>query len=194
VVFGVLVVVGCALAFAVMSLNAGGGEQVLAMSRAVPAGHVLATGDLTVVRVSAPGSVHLVPAAGRFGVVGRPVAVPLAARVLLTRDALGDSALPAAGQAVIGVAVKPGRYPPRLSPGAHVQAYTVPAQSAVRVPQQSADQVALPIGEATVLGIDQGPEGGDVVIELQLSRDDVPQMTAAAAGGTIALALIAPRS
>lgn len=192
-VFGVLVVFGCALAFAVTSLNVGAGELVLAMSRDAPAGHVVTVGDLTVVRVNAPGSAHLISGADRSSVVGRPLAVPLAAHSLLTRDALGDAELPVVGRAVIGVGVKPGRYPPRLAAGAHVQAYTVPAQSVERAPQPVSDQAALPIGEATVLAVEQGQEGADAVVELQLSRDDVPQVTAAAAAGTVALVLVAPQ-
>ena len=194
VLFGVLVVAGCSLAFALTSLNTGGRQPVLAITRTVPAGHVLTDADLTVVRVHAPPSVPVIGQAEHSSVVGRPVAVPLVARSLLTREALGAVSTLAADQAVIGIAVKPGRYPPALTPGATVQAYAVPAEPAVRSSTQTADQVALPIGTATVLMVERGGEGGDAVLELQLLRDDVPQVAAAAASGSVSLALIAPRS
>ena len=44
IVAGVLLVVGCALAFGVASVRASRGEQVLAVARSVPAGHFGATG------------------------------------------------------------------------------------------------------------------------------------------------------
>jgi hypothetical protein len=193
VIFGVLLVVGCALVFAVTSLNTGGRRQVLAVSRAVPIGHVVTGGDLIVVRVAAPPSVHLIAGAERSSVIGRPAAVPLVAGSLLTREALGAAAVPPAGQAVIGVALKAGRYPPGVASGVRVEAYAVPGESAAGAVQQSAAQAALPISEATVLSAQQGQDGGDVVVELQLPNDAVPAVTAAAATGTVALAAVAPR-
>jgi hypothetical protein len=193
-IFGVLVVAGCALAFAVTSLHAGRGRQVLAMSRSVPAGHALTGGDLMAVRVTAPPSVHLVGSGERASVIGQPAAVRLAAGSLLTREALGAGPQPAAGEAVVGVALRPGRYPPGLAAGARVRAYAVPAESAAgSAAPQGLTQAALPIGDAAVLDVHDDQDGGGVVVELQLRADEVPAVTAAAATGTVALAMIPPQ-
>ena len=52
IVAGVLLVVGCALAFGVASVRASHGEDVLAVARSVPAGRVVQPGDLRVVKVT----------------------------------------------------------------------------------------------------------------------------------------------
>ncbi|HZB32927.1 MAG TPA: SAF domain-containing protein [Streptosporangiaceae bacterium] len=192
-VFGVLVVVGCALIFAVMSLRAGQRVPVLAMSRDIPAGQAVTNGGLMVVRVSVPSSAHLIGDGERSAVVGRPAAMPLAAGSLLTKEAVESASLPTVGQAIVGVDVKPGRYPPRLAPGSAVQLYTVPAASSGGA-AQAPGQIAAPLGEGTVLGVERGQNDGAAVIELQLPREEVPAVTAAAASGTIAIALIASRS
>ena len=52
VVVGVLLVVGCALAFTDASLHLGSREEVLVVAQPLAAGQVLTTGDLRAVRVS----------------------------------------------------------------------------------------------------------------------------------------------
>ena len=49
---GVLLVVGCALAFTDASLHLGSREEVLVVAQPLGAGQVLTTGDLRAVRVS----------------------------------------------------------------------------------------------------------------------------------------------
>ncbi len=90
---GLLVVVGCALGFVVTSLH--GRAGVLAVTRTLPAGHVLVEGDLSVERVGAPSSVRLVPVGERSLVVGRPLAVPVVAGTLLTPALVGAAVFPA---------------------------------------------------------------------------------------------------
>src|SRR5690606_36253197 len=64
-----LVVLGSALAFAVLWMNAGDRKPVLALARDVDAGEVLTDGDLEVVRVAADPGVVLVPSDARAEVV-----------------------------------------------------------------------------------------------------------------------------
>ena len=87
IVLGVFLVVGFALMFAVVSLRASDTTRVLALTRSVSAGHVLHAGDLREVRVSAGSGLASVPATSESSVVGRPVAVPLAAGALLAKRA-----------------------------------------------------------------------------------------------------------
>jgi Flp pilus assembly protein CpaB len=61
VVAGVLLVLGCALAFADASLHMGGREQVLVLSQPLGAGQVLTAGDLRAVKLSAGSGVGVVP-------------------------------------------------------------------------------------------------------------------------------------
>ena len=51
IVLGALLVVACAVAFAVTALRVDPRTAVLALARSVPAGHTLSAADLTVVRI-----------------------------------------------------------------------------------------------------------------------------------------------
>jgi hypothetical protein len=65
IVAGALLVLGCALAFAVASSHMAAGENVLALNRPVAAGQALTPADLTTVRLSTSTGLAVVPAAER---------------------------------------------------------------------------------------------------------------------------------
>lgn len=123
-VAGVLLVAGCALAVGQVVARAGDRRPVLAVTRAVGVGHVLAASDVQAVQVAAGPQVQTMPVSARDQVVGRAVAVPVPAGSLLSPRDLGPARFPAAGQALVGVAVKPGAFPPGLSTGARVHLVT----------------------------------------------------------------------
>jgi len=183
---GVLVVVICALIFAIGWARAGNRVPVLALNRAVAAGQPLTAADLRVVRVSASGQVAVVPAGAEAGVLGRPASGPLPAGALLAYGDVGPAS-PAAGQDYLGVAVKPGQYPPDLSAGQTVDVLATPAQASGG---SSSQAPALPVGQAVVLGVEVNPATGATVVELSLSQNEVPQVAAAAATGQISLVTI----
>lgn len=189
-VAGVLLVAGCAAIFAAGWLQAGHRQPVLALTRAVSAGQVLTSADLGVVRVSAAGPVSLLPASAEATVLGRPAAAALPAGSLLTASDVGSPA-PAAGQEVLGVAVKPGQYPPDLSAGQVVDVLATPAAAGQGGTTSGASGAALPVGTAVVLSVVQASTAGVTVVELQTSQDAVPQVAAAAATGQISLATAA---
>lgn len=126
-VVGALLVVVCAVGFAVAASSVDHRASVLALARPVSVGQRLTSADLRTVRVSAAAGVATVPASMLNQVTGQQVAVSLPAGALLTRAELGTVAVPA-GQAIVAVAVKAGQAPPDLVPGDHV--LLVVAQSA----------------------------------------------------------------
>ena len=71
IVAGVVLVVGCALAFGLASVRATGGEEVLAVAVPVPAGQALVTADLRVVRVSPAAGLQPVAAGAEATKIGR---------------------------------------------------------------------------------------------------------------------------
>jgi SAF domain len=190
-VAGVLVVAVCSAVFAAGWLQAGHREPVLAVARPVAAGQVLSAADLVVVRVSAAGPVTLLPASQEPAVAGRTAAVSLPAGSLLTSGDIGPAG-PAAGQAVMGVALKPGQYPPDLAAGQTVDVLATPAASTGTGGSPSgpgsAGGAALPVGRAVVLAVDQASSAGVTVAELEVSQDAMPQVAAAAAAGQVSLA------
>ena len=128
-----LLVVVCALVFAEGRVlargRAGSREPVLALARPVAAGQVITASDLRVVDVSAAGPVSLVPAWRQAQVAGRTAAAGLPAGSLLAAGDVGAPS-PGRGQAWLGVALMPGRYPPGLSPGQHVGVSSAPQPAA----------------------------------------------------------------
>jgi hypothetical protein len=189
---GVLLVAGCALAFALTWLRAGDRTPVLAVSRTVAAGQVITAADLTVARVSADGPVSLIPSSQEAAVAGHTAAAALPAGSLLTGGDIGP-APPPTGQAMLGVAVKPGQFPPGLAAGDTVDVLATPAGPATGGPAGggSSAQAALPVGRAIVVLVSLQPSApGTVVVELEVSQDAMPQVAAAAAAGQIDLAAV----
>ncbi len=181
-----LVAVTCALVLAGGRVRAGSREAVLALARPVAAGQVITASDLRVVGVSAAGLVSLVPASQRAQVAGRTATASLPAGSLLAAGDVG-ARWPGRGQAWLGIALMPGRYPPGLSPGQHVGVLAAPAPgSGGHAPARVAGYgVVVSVTAAAVPGA-----AGEIVVELDLPRDAVPQVAAAAAAGRVSLAVI----
>jgi SAF domain len=189
----VLLVLVCTLAFAVGSTRLGTRQAVLALARDVPVGQVIADSDLRVVRLSVDPALHPIPSGSRGIVVGRPAAVPLLAGTLLTDAELGaPSALPP-DQAVIGVPLKPGQFPPGLQAGARVLVVDTGA-NAGEAGQPATGDVAE--ARATVVGV-SGPavDAGDpsTVVAFQLDAQRAPRLAAAGAAGRVVVVLLGPR-
>jgi hypothetical protein len=118
-VVGALLVVACAVGFAVAASSLDHRGAVLALARPVTIGQQLTSGDVRSVRVSAQTGVTTLPASQLRTVIGQTMAVSLPAGALLAASELGPARVPA-GQAVVAVAVKSGQAPPGLAAGEHV--------------------------------------------------------------------------
>ena len=189
---GVVLVVVCALVFAEGWLQAGHRQPVLALSQPVTAGQVITAADLETVRVSAAGPVSLVPASRQAEVVGSTAAASLPAGTLLAGSDIGTPP-PVKGQVRLGLALKPGAYPPDLAAGQDVDVLATPAAAASGSSSSGAASAALPVGEAVVLSVSPAAASsgsGDTVVEIQVAADAMPQVAAANAAGQIALATI----
>jgi hypothetical protein len=185
VVVGVLLVVGCALVFAEVSLRTGRGQEVLVVAEPVAAGQVVTAGDLRAVRLSAAGGVASVPAGDEQAVVGQPAAVALSAGSVLTRADVGAGAGVGAGFDVVAVALKPGAYPPDLSAGARVQVVPVASSSGSG---SGAPTGSGPVG-AAVLSVEapSATSGSPAVVSLEVARSDADEVASLAAAGEVAL-------
>lgn len=126
---GALLVLACAAAFLVVSLNSGTKEQVLALAQPVSVGQVLAAQDLKRVNVAVDPGVSVVDSRQAASVLGRTMSENLPAGALLTLDAVSGIGPPAAGQALAALSLKAGQFPPEMSPGAHVSLVFVPGQA-----------------------------------------------------------------
>ena len=86
-------------------------QQVLVSTTAIPRGTVIEAEDLTTARISDDPAVALLPASAADEVVGHRAALDVAAGGLLTPDVVQEGSLPASGQSVVGVALKPEQAP-----------------------------------------------------------------------------------
>ena len=91
-VLGVVLVLGCALAFAETSLRTGNREEVLVVTQPVTAGRILSRGDLSVAKVSTGSGVSVIERTRGVSVLGRRTVVPLVAGALLTSSEVGSAA------------------------------------------------------------------------------------------------------
>ena len=189
---GVLLVVVCALVFAEGWAQAGNRQPVLALAQPVAAGQVITSSDLQVVRVSAAGPVSLVPASRQAQVVGSTAAPSLPAGSLLASSDIGAPP-PGKGQVRLGLALKPGQYPPDLVPGQDVDVLATPASGSGSPSGTGGTGAALPVGQGVVLSVSPASASsasGETVVELQVSQDAMPQVAAANSTGQISLATI----
>ena len=178
---GALLVLACAAAFLVVSLNSGNKESVLALARPVAVGQVLTAQDLKQVNVAVDPGVSVVDVNQAAGVVGRTMSTSLPAGALLTVDAVSGAGVPAAGQAIAALSLKAGQFPVEVSPGAHVSVVFVPGQSgtALASPPTPDSTTAWP---AVVTSVTAPPNQQVTVVSVQVSQAAARQIAAVPAG------------
>jgi hypothetical protein len=199
VAVGVLLVVGCAIGFSSAWLRAVGRQEVLVTSNALAAGQVVTPSDLHVAQLSVGSGLFPVPAAQESAVVGRAMALPVAAGTLLTESDLGPGADPPSGQAVVGLALKPGQYPADVTAGDRVLVVTNPsstADTAAAGATGSGTTVVVPPVPAIVVGVQSASAttSDSAVVEVQLAEGDGAAVATAASAGDIALVLVSSGS
>ncbi|WP_125805199.1 SAF domain-containing protein [Actinoplanes sp. ATCC 53533] len=169
ILLAVVLILGFALAGAVVADRIDTRLPVLSTARPVDAGQVITEADLVVVRVAADSAVTTVPETDRASVVGRTAAVPLVAGALLSPAQLGAAAWPPAGQSVMAVGVKPGRLPSGITSGSHVLVLIVPTATAAG--SGSTPQVVQ--AEATVWSLEETKDqSGDTAVSLLIAAAD----------------------
>jgi hypothetical protein len=162
---------------------------VLAIARPVTVGHVLEPADLRRIEVSAEAGVAMVPVEQTASVLGRPMATSLAPGALVTPSSVGVAAIPATGQSVVAVGLKPGQFPPELAPGAPVRVVlaTTSMVGAASAAGQGTGDVAT--WQATVIGVAAAGTDQTTVVSLQLPSTTAPALAQVPAG-QVALVLL----
>jgi len=189
VAVGVALVVVCAVVAYLLVVTAGVTRPFLAVTHEVPYGATIEPGDLTVVNVNPAAGLHPIPASQRGQIVGRHAAADLFPGTLLTPDEVTDVAIPAPGQQVVGIELKPAQVPARtLKPGDAVILVVVPPSSLAGVPDPQASAAASPASiTATVAGTAPPETNGNIRVDVAVSQTDGPTVAAMAAAGRIVL-------
>jgi hypothetical protein len=178
---GALLVLACAAAFLVVSLNSGDKESVLALARPVSVGQVLTAQDLKQVNVAVDPGVSIVGVSQAASVVGKTMSTSLPAGALLTLDAVGGAGFPAAGQALAALSLKAGQFPVEVSPGAHVSVVFVPGQSGAALASPPTPD-STTVWPAVVTSVTSPPNQQTTVVSVQVSQAAARQIAAVPAG------------
>jgi hypothetical protein len=157
---------------------------VLALARDVGWGHRLADGDLVVAQVIPDEHVRTVDAGERDQVVGQTAVRTLTGGTLLARAELTTARVPAAGQVVVGVLLKPGGLP---ASGVRPQDRVLLTPTATAT--SSGTEVASVIGVV----LDSGSPNPDGSVVVDVIVNGAPNPIAAPAGsGQVVLSLLGP--
>jgi hypothetical protein len=180
---GAMLVLVCAVGFAVTALHVDARTAVLALARAVSAGHTLSVADLTVMRIVPDPASAVISQTRQPSVIGRTVRLPVAAHTLLSEALLGPAAWPPPEQSLVAVLVQPGRAPDGLVAGTHVLVLVVPAISNTGEGSGGNTMRAT----ATVMSVGAADGQGGRVVSLLLPSPDAVQV--AEAVGEVALVI-----
>jgi hypothetical protein len=191
---GVLLVIGCAVGFSSAWLRAGGHQVVLVVAKGLSVGQVLSPSDLRTVQISVANGVASMPASELSQIIGRPVSSTLSTGTLLTESDVAQTVGPPSGRAEVGLALKPGQYPPDVTAGERVLVVINGSNSASSTAPTPFDPTTAdaPI-EATVLAVEVAPVNSSesLVVTIQLAEGNGAGVTSAASAGNVALAVIA---
>lgn len=178
----VLLIVGFGLSGAVLVSRAGSTNEILVASRAVPAGHVIGAGDVSMARLS--GSVRSIAAADLRTVLGSTASVGLVGGEVLNRDMLTTATVPGPGKAMVGVALKPGQLPgDGIGVGDKVLAVVIPG---VNDPVAATTARALTVGQIYSLRSDQ-TGGTETLVTLIVPLEMAGTILAQSAAGRLGL-------
>lgn len=190
---GVLLVLACAVGALALTLQLGGNRPVLATARAVTVGQILTAADVRQVSLPADSDIRAVDADTAAGLIGRPVAVSLPAGALLTPGSIGGAAAPPPGQAIVAIALDPGRLPLEVAPGDRVSVVAAPAPAnGVTGTDATGNGRAVPQSwPGVVASVEPSDTGQLTVVSVQLPEGPAREI-AAVPPGQLAVVLTAP--
>lgn len=184
---GVLLVLACAVGALALTLQFGGSRPVLATARAVTVGQVLTAADVRQVSLPADSDVLAVGADSAPALIGRPVAVSLPAGALLTPESFGGANAPPPGQAIVAVALDPGRLPLEVASGDQVSVVAAPTPANGGTGPERAVPRSWP---GVVTSVEPSHTGQLTVVSVQLPEGPAREV-AAAPSGQLAVVLVA---
>jgi hypothetical protein len=187
VALGVLLIVGLAALGGYLYITAGQKTPVVVVVNQVPAGHVVAAGDLSTIDVA--GGVVAIAGPDLSTVVGETATIDLLPDMVLQRSML--TAEPALGvdQAQVGVALRVGQMPADgLLPGDTVQVLQLPAKdTAAAAGAPAAAAVVLQQSVPVFSAVPDPSQAGGAVVTLTVPTAGAAAIAAAGGQGLVAL-------
>jgi hypothetical protein len=187
-----LSVLGTGLAVAAWGLHAGQKESVLALGEPVSKGQVIARDDLVTTSVS--GVSGAIPVSEINTVVNQTAAVDLVDGQILTSQMFAASAVPASGEATVGLALDPARVPGAgLDPGDVVDVIAVPGGDTAQKDPAALDTPEVLAADASVYSVEgAATAGGQVLVTLVVNASDAARISAYSTQNRVAVVETAP--
>lgn len=192
VTLAALCVLGTGLGVAAWGLDAGQKETVLAVGDQVAVGQVITREDLVTASVS--GVNGAIPVGEIGTVVNQTAVVDLVAGQILTRRMFAASAVPAAGQATVGLALDPARVPGAgLQAGDVVDVIAVPGGEGGQDDPAALDSPDVLAEGATVFDVEGvATAGGQLLVTLIVNASDAARVSAYSTQNRVAVVETAP--
>jgi len=192
IALAVLLIVGFALAGALLVSRVAAKTEVLVAARPVPAGHVITRDDLGT--ASAAGSLRAIAVSDVATVVGQTAAVALVPGQLLNRDMLTAVPVPAPGEAMIGLSLEPGQLPADgLGPGDRVQVVAIPSgRDPAAAAALASDPRVLAEAAEVYAARPDAANGGNTLVTLVVPADAGPRLAVYGAAGRAGLVKVPP--
>lgn len=187
---GVLLIVAGAIAAMAIYSGASRATQVFVATDTITRGSVIGQDDLSTISITADQSTTAFPVSRADDVTGTIAAVDIPAGGLITTTSVTSALDVPTGQALVGLTLKPGQLPAQtLTAGDTVYLVPVPPQGVATAPD------ALPTSDATIPAtvsqVTAIENTNDVIVDVYVSVQSAPQITAQAAAGTLAIYLVA---
>ena len=196
--------------FADLYANAGHRVPIVAVVQPVHQGQQISSSDLGEVEASISGSVHPIPYSAVGSVVGKEAAVALVPGSILTTGDVSNASRIPGGDAIVGVALKPGQLPSAgVVPGQQVMVVQtgLPGSPAPTFagssssPDSTSSQpssvgVLVPRADVYDVASPGSTSGGSStqLVSIQLPENLAPAVSVAAAAGEVSLIVIPPGS
>jgi hypothetical protein len=205
---GVLVVVGCTALGAEVAARIDHRAGYLAVATYVPQGSVITSGDLSVVSMTSPSGVALIPSADAPSVLGRRASELLEPGSLLVPGDLSDTLPLPDGDALVGTSLGTDQAPAGLTPGASVLVVLSGASSAESIgspnpsgaPGSGASGAEGQLAVGTVYAVvlpsvsDEAASSEDELVTLEVPESAAAVVTAASAAGDVSLAEVSDKA
>ncbi|MHB8437984.1 MAG: SAF domain-containing protein [Acidimicrobiales bacterium] len=186
----VALLVTCGALFATAYARAGHMTSVLSVDRAVPAGQVVSTSDLSVVRIAASGHLSVVPVGDASLIVGRRASVALVPGQLVTfADVSGASTIPN-GDAIVGIAARSSQLPAGgIQPGQTVDVVMTGVPGAAVDGSSASVAGTVLASNVVVVGVQADPtaQSDTSVVSVVVPVAVAPALAVASTAGQVAL-------
>lgn len=192
VALAVVLIVGLAALGGYFYTRAEAKTPVVVVVRDIPAGHTISRADLSTVAVA--GAVTAIGGPRLDSVVGQTAAVELLPNTLLQRAMISATPGLAAGQARVGVQVRPGQIPADgLNPGDTVQILQLPAKDATTSTGSTGTSATVLASKALVYSTTADPSAaGGTLLTVLVPTKAAEGIAAASNAGLVALVQVAP--